>query len=416
MPPRSFGVHPGPKGPVAVAWESPIDGLVNVRAHIAKIDPGGDGVAWKLDKLPGIGSALTEQKSVVLALSEAKKQRDEFAAKKPLIPMAYGVAEGKGRNAKIHKRGEPTDLGEEVPRKLLDVLGGQQLSATNSSGRLELAYLLTSRTNPLTARVMANRIWQWHFGHGLVPTPNDFGTRGQAPTHPELLDYLASAFIKSGWSIKAMHRLIMSSATYQESSAATQGLSDMYASFPRRRLTAEELRDTLLALSGELDRTPGQAHPFSPEDEWTFTQHAPFAAEIDTSKRSVYVMQKRNRRAPFFALFDGADPNASTATRDLTTVPTQALYFMNDPFLHGRAEKFAGRTMASSNDNRARLDWACRQLFGRVASPAEQADFPEFFKSYTAACSDQPPERRVDLSWTAYARVLLASNELLHLD
>src|SRR5690606_25029656 len=136
------------------------------------------------------------------------------------------------------------------------------------------------------------------FGRGLVTTPNDFGLRGAAPTHPELLDHLAATFIAEGWSLKKLHRRIMLSAVYQLASADDQppAPSDLYTTFPRRRLNAEELRDALLAVSGELDRTPGESHPFPPESTWAFTQHGPFAAEYPSSKRSVYLMQKRNRR------------------------------------------------------------------------------------------------------------------------
>ena len=135
--------------------------------------------------------------------------------------------------------------------------------------------------------------------------------------------------------------------------------------------------------SGELDRTPGEAHPFPPEANWSFTQHGPFAAEYDTLKRSVYVMQKRNRRTRFFALFDGADPNASTPLRDVTTVPTQALYFLNDPFLHERAEKFAAaRLIAAAGRCRRASISPIGSLFGRAAAPGEQADAVTFLDGY----------------------------------
>ena len=127
-------------------------------------------------------------------------------------------------------------------------------------------------------------------------------------------------------------------------------------------------------------------------------------------------MQKRNRRTPFFAMFDGADPNASTAKRDVTTVPTQALFFKNDPFVHARAEKFAARILKSAPGARARLDFACRQLFGRNANPAEQTEAAEFLNAYAATCPDQTVEQQSALGWAAYARVLFGSNELLHLD
>jgi hypothetical protein len=241
--------------------------------------------------------------------------------------------------------------------------------------------------------------------------------------------------VESGWSVKAMHRLIMLSAAYQQSSVAADAgrLNSMartakslplsaatgendYTHFARRRLAAEELRDTLLAVSGELDRTPGEAHPFPPEEKWSFTQHGPFADNYETLNRSVYVMQKRNRRTPFFALFDGPDPNASTAKRDATTVPTQALYFMNDPFVHARAGKFAARILAAAGDDGARLDFACRHLFGRAASAEERREAAEFLRDYAAACADEPEGRRASLAWSAYARVLFASNELLYVD
>ena len=146
--------------------------------------------------------------------------------------------------------------------------------------------------------------------------------------HPELLDWLAAEFIiRSGWSIKAMHRTILLSDAYQR------------AAFPRRRLDAEEIRDSLLFVSGDLDSTPGGPHPFPDPKTWGFTQHAPFAAVYDTNRRSVYLMTQRIKRHPFLALFDGPDPNTSTASRQTTTVPPQALFFMNDPFVHSRAEK-----------------------------------------------------------------------------
>src|SRR5262249_17884959 len=153
--------------------------------------------------------------------------------------------------------------------------------------------------NPLTARVMVNRIWQYHFGKGIVPTPNDFGSRGTAPTHPELLDYLAAQFIKSGWSTKAMHRMIMIWHVYQLAStdnprnAQIDQNNDLLWRFNRRRLSAEEIRDAMLAASDSLERTMGEAHPFPPESEWHYTQHKQFFAVYDNNRRSVYLMQQR---------------------------------------------------------------------------------------------------------------------------
>ncbi|MFO0871448.1 MAG: PSD1 and planctomycete cytochrome C domain-containing protein [Pirellulales bacterium] len=418
LPPQSFFVHPGERGPVAVAWISPIDGTVDIAGRVADAHPAGlDGVSWKLERITGTDFAaqlarLSESRA---ALATLTSRRGELAARRPVVPLAYAVAEGTPHHARIQRRGEPADLGDEVPRKFLDVLGGQAVTATAGSGRRELAQWLTDRRNPLTARVIANRLWQWHFGRGLVATPNDFGSRGASPTHPELLDHLASQLVTGGWRWKPLHRQIVLSATYRQSATSSE-FSGEYAGFPRRRLTAEELRDTLLAVSGEWDRSPGGAHPFPPEASWSFTQHGPFAAEYETFRRSVYVMQKRNRRSRFFALFDGPDPNASTPVRDVTTVPTQALFFLNDPFLHARAARFAERVVGAGTTDPERLDFAYRTLLGRNATAQEQEDAARFRQDYGAALGEQAAAERQAAAWSAYARVLLGSNEVLYVD
>lgn len=418
LPPKTFFLHPGDNEPVGLVWISPLDGVVSIQGRVSDGHNGGpDGVGWKLEQISQVeaGTGLLRQGELLKQSAEIQKRREALNAERPEIPVAYAVVEGTPKNTRLHKRGEPTDLGEEVPRKFLDVLGGQQLETANVSGRLELANWLTAPSNPLTARVIANRIWQWHFGRGIVATPNDFGTRGAAPTHPELLDHLASEFMNSGWSLKAMHRLIVGSATYQQATANSDGGRN-YEGFPRRRLTAEELRDTLLAASGEIDLTPGGAHPFPEQKTWSFTQHNPFAAEYETTKRSVYVMQKRNRRSRFFALFDGSDPNASTPVRDITTVPTQALFFLNDPFLHQRAAKFSERMQSQGTTDRERLDGAYRILFGRAATNEEFGDAQAFLQEYAAGLADVPEPQKSKSAWDALSRVLLGSNEVLYVD
>ena len=408
LPPRSFLMHPGPSGPVAVAWLCPFDGVITVQGRIADAHPAGDGVGWILEQFhstakPGEPSELLSllNKPVELreSLQATRKLRADLTPKLS-VPVAYAVAEGEAKNTRMQKRGEPADLGEEIPRKFLDILGGQQLKEQKSSGRKELASWLTNPANPLTARVFVNRVWQWHFGRGLVTTPNDFGSRGAAPTHPQLLDHLAFEFMKSGWNIKDLHRRIMRSATYQLSVAENTEPSELYTTFQRRRLTAEELRDALLQVSGQLDPVPGESHPFPPESTWSFTQHGPFAAEYESQKRSVYVMQKRNRRTRFFALFDGPDPNASTPVRDVTIVPTQALFFLNDPFLHLSADKLAARLESAPTD-RDKVIMAHRLACGKQPTPMQLDDALEFAR---------------ENSWPAYCRVLLSSNEFLFVD
>jgi hypothetical protein len=386
---------------------------VKISGRIADAHPGGDGVGWNLQQFhapaaetsasePAVdfASAVAKTAEQHQALQAAKKHRADLAPQMA-FPVGYAVMEGEPKNTRLQKRGEPTDLGDEIPRKFLDILGGQTVQDGKRSGRRELAAWLSSPTNPLTARVFVNRVWQGHFGRGLVTTPNDFGSRGSPPTHPELLDHLATEFIRSGWNVKLLHRRIMLSATYQMSSTSSIAAPpELYVGFPRRRLTAEELRDALLAVSDQLDPFPGEGHPFPPESSWNFTQHAPFAADYDTLKRSVYVMQKRNRRTRFFSLFDGPDPNASTPVRDVTLVPTQALFFLNDPFLHASAEKLAARLVTTTTD-RDKLELVHRILFGRPPTEDETVAAIEFLQ-------DNP--------WPAYCRVLLCSNEFLFVD
>jgi cytochrome c553 len=356
--------------------------------------------------------------------SEEHKAPSDFP-KLPDGQAVYAVGEGTAHNAHIHKRGDPLTPGAEAPRRFLQILGGQPVPADGkSSGRLQLAEWMSSPKNPLTARVMVNRIWQHHFGEGLVRTPNNFGKQGRAPTHPELLDYLADRFMADGWSVKAMHKMILLSRTYQLSSAEDAGDraldpndEDLWR-FDRRRLDAEAIRDSLLAVSGTLDRTMPGPHPFPPANTWNFTQHNPFQAVYETNHRSVYLMTQRQCRQPFLALFDGADPNTSTAARSTTTVPTQALFFLNDPFVHDLADKFAARILAATADDGARIDLAHRIAYGRQATPDEMHTAEVYLGKYEQGLKQAgvPTEKQAAAAWASYARVLFAANEFIYID
>ncbi len=340
--------------------------------------------------------------------------------------MTYGVAEGTPHDVRLQMRGEPDRPGAMIPRGFIKALGGGPLPAgIPGSGRLELARWLTRADNPLTARVMVNRIWQYHFGRGLVGTPNDFGVRGMPPSHPELLDYLATEFVRSGWSIKAMHRLLILSATYQQSALSDASLhdqardahaGDLFSPFSRRRLSAEELRDSILVISGELDATAARGHPFPSPVTWGYTQHAPFIGLYEHDKRSVYLMTQRIKRHPFLALFDGADPNATTPQRVTTTVPTQALFFLNDPFVHAKAEKCAASVLAERGDEPGRIELAWRRLLQRPPTDIEREDARQFlgvYRSLLAAAGQNDVELR---AIGAYVRTLFGSNEFVYLD
>ncbi len=406
LPKQSFFVHPGVERPVAVAWVSPIDGEIDVVGRVADAHPqGGNGVTFRLEHLaaPRIGPALVELGTLVNSADVAIEPEPQF-------PVAYGVVDAEPTNARLHIRGDAEKLGEQVPRRWLSVFGGQAVAAEAGSGRQQLADWIVD--HPLAARVMVNRIWGWHFGRGLVATPNDFGARGEAPSHPQLLDALAAQFRRSGYSVKCMHRLIMNSQAYQRGSALSEAAwerdaDNRYLSrFVRRRLDAEEIRDSLLVVAGQLDLTPGREHPFPPEASWTFTQHNPFTAVYETNRRSVYLMVARQQRDPYLAVFDGADPNASTAVRQTTTVPAQALYFMNAPAVHAQAVAVANRVLPYADD-RQRVEQAFRLLFQRLPSDAEFAQATAFLSQYPGSVADK---------WSAYARVLLASNEFIYLD
>ncbi|WP_406695514.1 PSD1 and planctomycete cytochrome C domain-containing protein [Singulisphaera sp. Ch08] len=333
------------------------------------------------------------------------------------FPVAYGVTEGTSHDVRIQKRGEPTMPGDEVPRRFLQILGGDRVPPDSGSGRLALADWLTRPTNPLTSRVMVNRVWQHHFGRGLVATENDFGRRGLAPTHPELLDHLARRFIERGWSVKSLHRLIMLSSVYQTAGAGDSA-ADLLARFPRRRLDAEEIRDALLFTAGTLDTTPAGPHPFPPVETWGFTQHSPFAAVYESNRRSIYLMTQRLKRHPYLALFDGPDPNSSTPRRSVTTVPTQALFFMNDPFVHEQAAAFARWLTSAEPDAQARLRLAFEVTLSRPPSADDESDSLAFL---AAERKDLEASGLASLeadifAWSALARTLYSRNEFLFID
>eukprot|EP00913_Durusdinium_trenchii_P023462 g22040.t1 len=298
---------------------------------------------------------------------------------KPGKQLAYAVAEGQPGDARLHRRGDPKNPGEPVPRHFPGVLGGQTLATQHAkqSGRRQLAEWLTDRSNPLTARVMVNRIWQYHFGAGLVRTPSDFGKRGQPPTHPALLDWLASRFMAEGWSIKAMHRLMMLSRTYQLASTdddpklmsrrlAVDPDNTLHWKHNRQRLDAESLRDAILAISGALDDSMMTGpHPFPPASKWKYTQHHPFRDRYPSNRRSVYLMTARLNTRPFFTTFDGADRNATTPTRDSSVTTIQSLYLLNDAFVHEQAGKFAEQLLQSPAADAARIRTAYLKTLGR---------------------------------------------------
>ncbi|QDU51640.1 DUF1553 domain-containing protein [Gimesia panareensis] len=350
---------------------------------------------------------------------------------KPTKELAFAMDEGKPGDTQLHIQGNPERRGDLVPRKFLEVLGGDLLpnNATSHSGRLQLANWITNPENPLTARVMVNRIWQYHFGTGIVSTPSDFGSRGRVPTHPELLDWLATQFIEDGWSVKQIHRRIMLSQTYQLSSRSggadfetahqVDPGNSLHWRFDRQRLDAETLRDTLLLHSGKLKLDmPRQPHPFPPVKDWKYTQHHPFRDSYDTQHRSVYLMTARLNSRPFFTAFDGADRNSGTPVRDSSVTTVQSLYLLNDEFVHHSAEAYSRRLMQAAPDSSQRLTNLFLETLGRLPAAAEQRQIEQWLKEMQQSLQQAgTPEKEIEpRSWSALARSLFRTNEFLYID
>ncbi len=342
------------------------------------------------------------------------------------VPGAYAVGEGDAVDEAVQVGGDPGRRGPVVPRGVPHLPGAPEspLVPAGTSGRLELARWLTRPEHPLTARVMVNRIWQGHFGRGLVATPSNFGVRGDEPTHPELLDWLAARFIDSGWSVKAMHRLIVTSAAYRRASGddpsatAKDPANRWYWRFDRRRLEAEAIRDAMLAVSGRLDGGRPGPHPFPPIEQWSWTQHAPFKAVYPSDHRSVYLMTQRLQRHPFLGLFDGPDTNYSTDVRARSIVPLQALYLMNNPDVRDLAEGLGRRIRAASPDGPRRVALAHELVWGRPPEAGEAAAAFDYIAraSRELARAGATPERAEAEAWDSYARVLLMSTEFVYID
>ncbi|MBL8892245.1 MAG: DUF1553 domain-containing protein [Planctomycetaceae bacterium] len=361
-------------------------------------------------------------------LDEAKAMLEKLEAMPRRFETAYAVGELPGRRGVcVQIKGDPTKPGDFVPRRFLTVFGAPEVdNQSGESGRRDLAEWLLADWNPLTTRVIVNRLWQHHFGKGLVPSPNDFGRQGKPPTHPELLDYLAWQFRQDGWSIKRMHRRMVLSRTYRQSTqrseqaVAVDPNNDWLSGFPTRRLDAESIRDTLLFVAGNLDTSPGQSHPFPDQSTWKFTQHHPFKAQYDHNHRSIYLMTQRIQRHTFLATFDGADPSTSIGNRLNSTTPIQALYFLNDPFVHQQTADLAERIRTIATDRTSRVKAAYTLLFGRPPDAQEVQLANDYLDSWRVR-TDEPTdfsdrETWERDAWSSYVRTLIRLNEFVYLD
>jgi hypothetical protein len=335
--------------------------------------------------------------------ARVKELTDEVAKRKkevPPPPDAVHVLSGNGAGMRVLVRGNPAAPGEDAPKGFFQVLPSLGRPG-KTYGRLELANDIASAGNPLTARVIVNRVWAWHFGRGLVATPSNFGALGDRPSHPELLDHLAVEFVKHGWSLKWLHRQILTSSVYQlsgEPAAANDRVdaANMYLwRANRRRLDVESWRDSLLFVSGNLD-----AKPSGP----TFDLKDPTAR-----RRTVYAKVSRHELDGLLRLFDFPDANVTADQRTVTTVPQQQLFALNSEFMVGQAKEFAARVEKHGQSDTERIAAAYRLAFQRPPDPAE-AELAERFLTLPA----NPKDRLT--RWQQYAQALLASNEMLYVD
>jgi hypothetical protein len=287
-----------------------------------------------------------------------------------------GVREdGKIGDLKVHVRGSVHSLGEVAPRGFLQVASpGAVAMPSKESGRREMADWIASRDNPLTARVLANRVWHWLFGAGLVRTTDNFGVTGETPSHPELLDYLAARFVEEGWSVKKLIREIVRSSTYRSGPVSTGKVFEadpenrLLRGANRRRLDAECIRDMMLAVSGQLKLDPptGPTFPLSLSSDYGYK-----AASVH---RSAYLPVFRNALSEILEVFDFADASVTTGRRNASTVAPQALFLMNNPFVLDQAKHAAKRLLAETHaDDRARLVRAYRLALGRAPTEGEAA-------------------------------------------
>ncbi len=332
----------------------------------------------------------------------------------PKYPVIHALSDAPTpTDMPVLARGNPSTPGAKVPRHFLRAVGEDRGAFRQGSGRLELARAIASPENPLTARVLVNRIWQHHFGRGLVGTASNFGSLGERPSHPELLDWLARRFIDSGWSLKALHREIVLSATYRQASRHdSQGFAKdpgntLLWRMNRRRLDVEAWRDAMLAVSGGLDESIG----------------GPSIA-LDSAanrRRTAYAAVSRHDLAWMLRLFDFPDPNITSGGRVETTVPLQQLFVLNGELMASNARAISARLHRpdeAAPDDTARIRRAYRLLYGREATPREL----EIGLSYLHAPDRPEPAgptgpAKPDLSrWDRYAQALLAANEFLFVD
>ena len=359
--------------------------------------------------------------SVRDALSKKDQEREVLKRQDPGTPeFALSVEEGSVANLPVHIRGSHLQLAAQaVPRGFPKAIRVSQAPVIpeSQSGRLELARWLTQPDHPLTARVMVNRVWQAHFGNGLVRSSDNFGVRGDVPTHPALLDWLARGFVDSGWNLKQLHRQILTSATWRQAGRIqgdpkgieTDPENRWLWHYPRQRLEAEMIRDGVLAVSGRLDRSMGGSLVAWANDEYT-----PEDTVSETSRRrTLYLPVVRDRVYDLLTLFDFANPSVGVSRRTPTVVSHQALFWINSPWVKDQAGALASDVrLGEQRSVQQRVSLAYERVLGRLPTDAEQSRAVAFLsKPGTTATAPDSADR-----WLAWCQVLLASSEFQYRD
>ena len=372
---------------------------------------------------------LTEKKhremwAEVARLEESKNKKEtpqgekdhlvgEISRLKKDLPAPFkvmGVTEYPTQDVRVHLKGDYLTLGDLVPRGVPSAwTGGEKIEMpAEQSGRLELARWISSAKNPLTPRVIVNRLWRWHFGRGIVATPDNFGGLGEEPSHPKLLDHLASLFINSGWSVKSMHRVLMNSATYRQSASAAGDIvekdpkNQLLARWQRRRVESEVIRDSILFKSGRLNfEMGGSLVEVRPN---RYIDRAPLQKQAQIPRRTVYLPVYRSTGYDDQKVFDAADPTAPDGNRRCSTVAGQALFLMNSELIHESSDHLASLVLEHPESERG--EWLIRRVLDREATQDELLKGQEFLSEY--------PDRQE--GWAAFARVLFASHEFMYVE
>jgi hypothetical protein len=382
-------------------------------------------------KPPDDASDETKEQVAQMAarMGEALKQIQSLEANPPPQDVAMGARDDRNpADCAICIRGASQDRGEVVPRGFVSVatVGEAPAIAKGKSGRLELAQWIASPQNPLTSRVIVNRIWQHLFGRGIVPTVDNFGALGEKPSHPELLDHLAVKFVEDGWSIKRMVRTLVLTRAYALASDhdAAQHEKDPNNVFvwkhPQRRLDAESIRDAILFVSGSLkaEAMPGSALPLAnPQGVINIRVNVDQLPAGKETYRSVYLPIVRNNLPEVLELFDAADPSLVIGQRDVTTVPAQSLYLMNSPFVIGESKLLAQRVLEREGADEQRIARAFELSLSRAPTAEEQSRSLSFLTTARREFGEHQNQAAAELkSWSALSQALLASAEFRYID